>query len=267
MLNRHRAARPPPAPRRGKLPGRIAWRRGDDARIGGPACSAARKCSCGRALVTGSIGVVSEREEYDVRLGALARTWRIWASTGTALTDAQWRQPTRCGRWDVRALYAHHSGFPAALAALPQAAAPSAKLVTASDVLRAFNAPDGVAVVKADVIAGHALSQAAENPAELFVDRLGVGGLAAVEVLRTADPAAPVPWATFAVTLNEVLRIAVMEASVHLLDLQRALGQPPEVPEDALAVTVRLLADVAPAVEFIEAAAGRTETMPLPVIR
>jgi hypothetical protein len=69
------------------------------------------------------------------------------------------------------------------------------------------------------------------------------------------------------VTLNEVLRIAVMEAGVHLLDLQRALGQPPEVPAYALAVTVRLLAEVAPAVEFIEAATGRTQTMPLPVIR
>jgi len=218
-------------------------------------------------LVGASIGVVSGREEYDVRLGALARTWRVWASTGAALTDAQWNQPTRCGRWDVRALYAHHSVFPAALAALPQAAAPAAKPAAASDVLRAFNAPDGIAVVRADAIAGHALSQAAGDPAEVFVDRFGVGGPAAVEALRAADPAAPVPWVTFAVTLNEVLRIAVLEASVHLLDLQRALGQPPEVPADALAVTVRLLAEVAPAVEFIEAATGRTETMPLPVIR
>jgi uncharacterized protein (TIGR03083 family) len=218
-------------------------------------------------LVTGSIGMVSERDEYEVRLGALARTWRVWASTGAALSDAQWRQPTRCGRWDVRALYAHHSVFPAALAALPQAAAPTARPVAASDVLRAFNARDGVAVVKADVIAGHAVSQAAGNPAEVLVDRFGAGGPAAVEALRAADPAAPVPWATFAVTLNEVLRIAVMEASVHLLDLQRALGQPPEVPADALALTVRLLADVAPAVEFIEAATGRVQALPLPVIR
>jgi uncharacterized protein (TIGR03083 family) len=210
---------------------------------------------------------VSEREEYDVRLGALARTWRVWASTGAALSDAQWRQPTRCGRWDVRALYAHHSDFPAALAALPQAAAPAAKPVAASDVLRAFNAPDGVAVVMADAIADHALSQAVRISAEVFVDRFGVGGTAAVEVLRAADPAAPVPWAAFAVTLNEVLRIAVMEASVHLLDLQRALGRAPEVPADALAVTAQLLAEVAPAVEFIEAATGRTETTPLPVIR
>jgi uncharacterized protein (TIGR03083 family) len=210
---------------------------------------------------------VSEREEYDVRVAALARTWQVWASTGAALSDAQWGQPTRCGRWDVRALYAHHSGFPAVLAALPEAAAPAAKPVAASDVLRGFNAPDGVAVVHADAIAGHALSEAAGNPAEVFVERFGVGGPAAVEVLRAADPAAVVPWVTFAVTLNEVLRIAVMEASVHLLDLQRALGQPPEVPADALAITARLLAEVAPAVEFIEAATGRTEAMRLPVIR
>ena len=122
-------------------------------------------------------------------------------------------------------------------------------------------------MVNADAIAGHALSRAAGTPAGVLVDRFGVGGPVAVEALRAADPAVPVPWATFAVTLTEVLRIAVMEASVHLLDLQRALGQPPEVPADAAAVTVRLLAEVAPAVEFIEAATGRTQTMPLPVIR
>lgn len=119
----------------------------------------------------------------------------------------------------------------------------------------------------ADAVAEHAISEAAGNPPEVLVDRFGVGGPAAVDVLRAADPAAPVPWAMFAVTLNEALRIAVMEATVHLLDVQRALEQPPAVPTEALGVTVQLLAEVAPAVEFIEAATGRTDAMPLPVVR
>jgi hypothetical protein len=67
------------------------------------------------------------------------------------------------------------------------------------------------------------------------------------------------------VTLNVVFRIAIMEVSFHLLDLQRAPGQPPELRADALAVTVRLLTELAPAVECIEASSGRTETMPVPL--
>jgi hypothetical protein len=65
----------------------------------------------------------------------------------------------------------------------------------------------------------------------------------------------------------EALRIVLTEATVHLLDVQRALGRPPTVPSPALKDTVQLLAEVAPAVEFIEAAAGRSSHSPLPVLR
>ena len=65
----------------------------------------------------------------------------------------------------------------------------------------------------------------------------------------------------------ETLRIVLMEATVHLLDLQRALELAPDVPAAALGSTVRLLAEVTPAVELIEAATGRSATSPLPVLR
>jgi hypothetical protein len=54
---------------------------------------------------------------------------------------------------------------------------------------------------------------------------------------------------------------------VHLLDVQRALDHPPVVPTPALQDTVQLLAELAPAVEFIEAATGRSACSPLPVLR
>jgi len=54
---------------------------------------------------------------------------------------------------------------------------------------------------------------------------------------------------------------------VHLLDIQRALDHPPVVPKPALQDTVQLLAELAPAVELIEAATGRSTHSPLPVLR
>jgi hypothetical protein len=53
-------------------------------------------------------------------------------------------------------------------------------------------------------------------------------------------------------------RIVLLEATVHLLDVQRALDHPPLVPSPALKDTAQLVAEVAPAVEFIEAATGRS---------
>jgi hypothetical protein len=55
--------------------------------------------------------------------------------------------------------------------------------------------------------------------------------------------------------------------SDHLLDVQRALGQPPELPDTALAHTASLLAEMAPGVELIEVATGRSATAPFPVLR
>jgi hypothetical protein len=69
------------------------------------------------------------------------------------------------------------------------------------------------------------------------------------------------------VLLGEGLRIVLLEATVHLLDVQRALGQPPEVPGAALAHTASLLAEVAPGVELVEAATGRSAASPFPVLR
>jgi hypothetical protein len=69
------------------------------------------------------------------------------------------------------------------------------------------------------------------------------------------------------ITLVEALRLVLMEATVHLLDVQRALDHPPAVPPEALRDTVQLLAEVAPPIDFIEAATGRSTHSPLPVLR
>jgi hypothetical protein len=67
--------------------------------------------------------------------------------------------------------------------------------------------------------------------------------------------------------LEEAVSIGILEATVHLLDLQRALGVPPDVPSAGLEHTVGLLAKMTPPVDFIELATGRSEVELFPVLR
>jgi hypothetical protein len=67
--------------------------------------------------------------------------------------------------------------------------------------------------------------------------------------------------------LEEAVSIGILEATVHLLDLQRALGAPPELPVAGVEHTVALLAQMAPPVDFIELATGRSTAALFPVLR
>lgn len=207
---------------------------------------------------------------YSDRLDALEQTWQLWAQVGDDMTDEQWSTGTRCGRWDVAALYAHHSAFPAALIAPPPLpAGPVGEPVSAVEVLRRFNASGGVAETMAGAVADAAVAEAAQHGRRDLVDRFGVVGPRALHALRGVEATTLVPWpaADAVLTMAEALRIVVLEATVHLLDVQRALGLPPSVPAPALSGTVQVLAELCPAVEFVEAATGRSPRSPLPVLR
>jgi uncharacterized protein (TIGR03083 family) len=205
---------------------------------------------------------------YTARVDGLAQTWQEWARIGGELTEQDWRRPTRCESWQVAHLYAHHSAFPVVLAAPASSVATETAPVTAVEVLRGFNAPGGVAHANAPRVADRAITESAAHPSAELVARFASTAPTTIAALRDADPAQPVPWASYVVTLAEALRIALLEATVHLLDLQRALGRAPTVPEVAVRETALLLAELAPPIEFIESATGRAASAPpLPVIR
>jgi hypothetical protein len=67
--------------------------------------------------------------------------------------------------------------------------------------------------------------------------------------------------------LEEALRIVLLEATVHLLDVQRALDLLPDVPAAAIAETVSLLVDMVRPVDLVEVGTGRAAPSPFPVIR
>jgi uncharacterized protein (TIGR03083 family) len=206
---------------------------------------------------------------YPDRLDALEQTWQVWSQLGGSLSETQWSAASRCPGWDVACLYAHHSQFLLAMSAPPPAAPQvSGQPQSAVEVLRAFNAPDGVTSTAAPAVADQAAREAARHQAAELVQRFTRLGPEFIRRLRTTRSDLVVPWppAPSGVTLSEGLRIVLLEATVHLLDVQRALGQPPELPGTALAHTASLLAEMAPGVELIEAATGRSATSPFPVL-
>ncbi|MGH3672482.1 MAG: maleylpyruvate isomerase family mycothiol-dependent enzyme [Pseudonocardiaceae bacterium] len=196
--------------------------------------------------------------------------WRSTVAPNGHRVELGQSRPTRCPGWDVACLYAHVSVFPLVMSAPPPVLnGPVGEPLTAVEVLRRFNAPGGVATTMAKTVADAAVTEAAEHTRAQLVDRFTVQGSRALHGLRKTEPTTVVPWPASdgVMTLVEALRIVLIEATVHLLDVQRALDHPPAVPVQALQHVAAFLAAMVDPVEFIEGATGRTSIPVLPVLR
>jgi uncharacterized protein (TIGR03083 family) len=202
------------------------------------------------------------------RLTTLGTLWSVWAEEGRTMTDEQWARPTRLGTWDVRSLYAHVGSWPSVylpvLVGQVREAEPTH--VTAAALLRDFNAPDGNAHRLRDWVAAGARDDAAKYSTEQLVEQFAGAGPQGLATARRLGPVAVDYFGQAILSLDEAVSIGVVEATVHLLDLQRALGRPPDVPADGLAHTTAVLAEMAPPVDFIEAATGRSAAELFPVL-
>lgn len=195
-------------------------------------------------------------------LSVLSQLWGSWASAGRSLSAADWDRPTRVGTWDVRALYAHAVFWPAVVFPGALARVTDAPVThTAATMLRAFNAPDGVAHTGRDTVASQAVARAAEYSADEMIAVFETAGPAAIASVGDAV-SRNVDYFGFAVLpLAEAVKIGVLEATVHLLDLHDALGLGPaasaEGLAEGLAVTTELLTAVASPAELVDALTGR----------
>ncbi|WP_127500744.1 maleylpyruvate isomerase N-terminal domain-containing protein [Actinoplanes solisilvae] len=188
------------------------------------------------------------------RAATLASLWETWAAHGAALSEPQWPLPTRLVPWTVRDLFGHTSSWPHGLAyVVTQVRDAPPTHATAGELLREFNAPGGVAHVARAATADRAVADAAQHtPAEL-VDAFATVGPRALVTVRGLGDVVIDYFGLARLRLDEVLSIGIVEATVHLLDLQRALDVEPSVPAAALEHTVAVLSPVA----VIEAATGR----------
>jgi uncharacterized protein (TIGR03083 family) len=203
----------------------------------------------------------------DDRLTTLGTLWSVWATHGPAMTDEQWQSPTRLGDWDVRSLYAHAAWWPIGLALLTDRVRDAEPTyATAAGLLRAFNAPDGMAHRMRDQTATDARENAARYTTAQLVEQFSGTGPRAIATSRRLGPVVVDYFGHGLLRLDEAVSIGVLEATVHLLDLQRALGQPADVPVEGLTHTAAVLAEMAPQVDLIEAATGRSKADLFPVL-
>jgi hypothetical protein len=193
--------------------------------------------------------------EYHDRVDALAAFWQRWAEIGGELSDEQWSETTRCTGWNVAALY---GPFARAVAEPPPLPDVGGDPVTAVDILRGFKVPDGVAHAMAAELADFAVSMAAELGRPALVAFFAEDAPRGIAALRSHAPDARVPWpgAAAVTTWAEAVRVVLMEAVVHLLDVLDGLGRPADVPLAGLRDTAHMLADLADPVEFVNAATG-----------
>jgi uncharacterized protein (TIGR03083 family) len=203
----------------------------------------------------------------DGRLDALEDLWSVWAGHGRDMTDEQWRRPTRLGDWDVRSLFAHAGGWPFGFSALVgrvRDAEPTH--ASAAALLREFNAPDGVANTGRERVAAGAREDAVTYTTAQMIEVFAERGPRAIAAARERGPVVVDYHGMALLRMEEAVSIGIMEATVHLLDLKRALDEPPDIPAAGLRHTAVLLAEMAPPVDFIEAATGRGTSNPLPVL-
>ncbi|WP_433727906.1 maleylpyruvate isomerase N-terminal domain-containing protein [Nocardia sp. CA-129566] len=195
----------------------------------------------------------------------LEELWRSWAERGAEFTAAQWATPTRLPGWSVRALFAHVAPDATVLKAMREAPVPDGHTVTSgAEILRIFNSPGEIAQTAADEIEEAARKAAETMDIDELLRRFDTDGLAELDAVRPGDVLAhPILGR---VTYRAFAEVAVVDVTVHLLDLIAAVGGSP-VPEPALRLTREILAAVPDPVEFIEAATGRSKVAVLPVMR
>ncbi|GIF21537.1 uncharacterized protein (TIGR03083 family) [Actinoplanes tereljensis] len=204
---------------------------------------------------------------FDERLGALDELWAVWAAVGAGLSDADWKLSTRLDGWDLRALWAHAAGWPFGFSMLVgRVTDDKVTHPLAADLLREFNEPGGIANTGRDQVSRSGRDDARKYTIEQLVGQFATAGPEAIVAARELGPVTVDYFGRAVLPLGEAVSIGIVEATVHLLDVQRALGRTPEVPEAGLAHSADVIAQIAPPVDFVEAATGRASTDLFPVL-
>ena len=195
----------------------------------------------------------------------LGSLWSVWASYGAALTSAQWDAPTRLSPWTVRALFAHTAQWPHWLTyVVTQTRDTPPTHASGADLLRSFNAPGGVATSARSQVADKAVDDGTKFTPAQMTDAFATVGPQALRSARSLGDRVVVDYLGMGqLPVAEVLTIGIVEATVHLLDLERALGVEPTVPAAGLAHTAAALTAMTDPVAFVEGLTGRAPIAPV----
>ncbi|WP_433611671.1 maleylpyruvate isomerase family mycothiol-dependent enzyme [Prescottella agglutinans] len=209
------------------------------------------------------VGVSDFEQDRDL----LIRLWRMWAKRAAELSDEQWTAETRLPGWTVRDVYVHVTpDVMIAMLAAP-AADGDAKITSAAEMLRIFNADPAEAEPLHAQLAEMVRQLAADVDRGTIVERFDTELPEAFGRLTglSRDTVIPHPILE-SVSLGAFLDMAIMEATIHWLDVVDAVGGPEPEPL-ALERARDVLAAVADPLTFVEAASGRSASQVLPVMR
>jgi uncharacterized protein (TIGR03083 family) len=198
----------------------------------------------------------------------LAQCWQYWAERCVAMSDDEWATPTRCPPWDVAALVAHVAPDPAALRGLAGSVIDGEPAVTdAALLLQQFNASGGPAHAMAAEVASRATEKAMTlGPVDLVGRFVESGAILLGEAELPPATVVPYPVAG-SVTVAVLTAMAIVEATVHYLDLLDAVGGEP-LPVEALDYTRDILVRVSAPGPLIEAVTGRRNPLTwFPLVR
>ncbi|WP_245687972.1 maleylpyruvate isomerase N-terminal domain-containing protein [Rhodococcus phenolicus] len=197
----------------------------------------------------------------------LIRLWRMWAERAAELTDEQWTTGTRLPGWTVRDVYVHVTPDVMIAMLAEPAAGGDARITSAAEMLRFFNADLAAAEPMHAQLAEMVRRIAADSDRATVVERFGselpdvFGRLTGLN--RATVIAHPI---LESVSLGAFLDMAILESTIHWLDVVDAVGGP--APEAAALERARdVLVGVPDPVEFIEAASGRSNRPVLPVMQ
>lgn len=203
---------------------------------------------------------------------ALAQAWKAWADLGSTLDERQWEHPTRLDGWNVRQVYAHYADLPMYAAEALKSEEPNEppSFSNAAELLAFMQQRGGVADTGAAKIQQEAINRAAERTTQDMVDQFTTSAPQVIAIMREADLSRRVKYGDQAVMeFAEGVRIFIMEAVVHYLDIVTALDLPRPGPMagEPLEATVRLLTALPDPVKLIDVATGREDSTIFPVLR
>lgn len=194
----------------------------------------------------------------------LAELWRRWHAAGLWMPADRWTARSGLGEWTVRELYAHVGRGVSVLADL-LAQDPAGGEPDLPDAGAYFAALKPLGAAGAAQVAKTASAWAAErsdealvatfrDPAAMIITALPAAGNRVVRSI-----AGTIRVADFAVT-------RILEATVHLLDLDAVASHTGLPAPDAMRRCVDVLTDLTPPADFVRAATGRPAPVVFPVL-
>ncbi|MDJ0400220.1 MAG: maleylpyruvate isomerase N-terminal domain-containing protein [Rhodococcus sp. (in: high G+C Gram-positive bacteria)] len=204
--------------------------------------------------------------DFEQDRALMIRLWRMWGSRAAELSDEQWTTETRLPGWTVRDVYVHIT--PDVM--IEMLAAPSAdgeaKVTSAAEMLRMLNTDPAEAETRHERMAETVRRLAADVERTAVATRFESDFPAAFDRITGLSRASVIAHPFLeSVALGAFLDMAILETTIHWLDVIDAVGGPR--PESmALERTRDVLAAVPDPLTFVEAASGRADPTILPVM-